>query len=267
MNSRWLVTAVFAAGMIGLGILALVYHDFALVWQPVPPSAPGRTLLAYASGVLMLLGGAGLLFRSTAPWSMRILFPYLMIWVLLKVPALVVAPDVEANWLGTGELTVLLTGGWVLFDRLARGKNPSRLARMLFAVSLLPIGLSHLVYVKATVDLVPSWLPFRTGWAYFTGIAHMAAGVAMLLSIVPRLAATMEAAMLSLFTLLVWVPKIVATPTARLPWTAFFISWAITAAAWVVAESNAIFDSWRLWPPQHHPPERARSSIGRASDS
>jgi hypothetical protein len=63
----------------------------------------------------------------------------------------------------------------------------------------------------------------------------MACGFGVLLSILPCVAALSEAAMLSLFTLLVWVPAIVAAPKARLPWTAFFISWAITAAAWVVA--------------------------------
>src|ERR1700690_4674626 len=104
---------LFAIGMIGLGILALVYGDFAMVWQPVPAGVPGRTALAYASGLIMLLGGIGLLFRTTTAWSARILFPYLIIWLLLKVPALVVAPQMEAVWLGFGELAVLLTGGWV----------------------------------------------------------------------------------------------------------------------------------------------------------
>jgi hypothetical protein len=57
----------------------------------------------------------------------------------------------------------------------------------------------------------------------------------VLLSILPRVAAFTEATMLSLFTLLIWVPAIFAAPKQRLPWTAFFISWAITAATWVVA--------------------------------
>jgi uncharacterized membrane protein len=239
---------LFAVGMMGLGILALIYGDFALVWQPVAPWVPGRTGLAYASGLLMLLSGVGLLFRATAAWSIRILFPYLVIWALLKVPALVVAPQMEAVWVGIGELVVLLAGGWILFAKLgalpagskltfATGENGVRIARVLFAVSLLPIGLSHIVYVKQTADLVPAWLPFRTGWAYLSGAGHMAAGLGVLFSILPRIAARAEAGMLSIFTLLVWIPAIVAEPTKRLPWTAFFISWAITAAAWVVASN------------------------------
>src|SRR5271163_227393 len=106
---------LFAVGMIGLGILALVYGDFALVWQPVASWVPGRTAFAYASGVLMLLVGAGLLFSSTVKWSVRILFPYLIAWTLLKVPSLVVAPQIEGVWLGIGELVMLLAGGWTLF--------------------------------------------------------------------------------------------------------------------------------------------------------
>jgi hypothetical protein len=45
--------------------------------------------------------------------------------------------------------------------------------------------------------------------------------------------------MISLFTLLVWAPAIVAAPRARLPWTAFFISWVIGSAAWVMAQNIA----------------------------
>jgi hypothetical protein len=55
----------------------------------------------------------------------------------------------------------------------------------------------------------------------------------------PRLAAMAEAGMISLFTLLVWGPAILAGPRTRLPWTAFFISWALASAAWVVVQNIA----------------------------
>jgi uncharacterized membrane protein len=248
MRDDRVALAVFAAGMVGLGILALIYGDFALVWQPVAAWVPGRTALAYGSGVLMVACGVGLLFRATSAWAVRILFAYLIVWVLLKVPALVVAPQIEGVWLGVGELTVLLAGGWVLFARtsdlregsvwgFATGDRGVRAATILFAVSLIPIGLAHLVYGKQTADLVPAWLPYRLGWAYLTGVGQIACGVGVLSGIYPRVAAAVEAGMLSLFGLLVWAPAIAAAPRTRLPWTAFFITWAIAAGAWVVAGS------------------------------
>jgi len=82
-------------------------------------------------------------------------------------------------------------------------------------------------------------LLFRAGWAYLTGVGHIAAGLAVFFSVLPRLAAFSEAAMIGVFALLVWAPKIVAAPHERLPWTAFFILWAIASAAWVVAQTVA----------------------------
>jgi len=93
--------------------------------------------------------------------------------------------------------------------------------------------------VKQTAELVPAWLPYRVGWAYLTGAGQIACGLGVLFSIFPRVAATAEAGMISLFTLLVWGPAILAAPMTRLPWTAFFISWAIASAAWVVAQNIA----------------------------
>ena len=91
---------LFVIGLIGLGVLALVYADFALVWQPVPAWIPARTAVAYASGVLMLLLGVGLLIPPSRAWAARILFPYLILWGLLKVPDVVAKPAVEGSWLG-----------------------------------------------------------------------------------------------------------------------------------------------------------------------
>jgi len=97
------------------------------------------------------------------------------------------------------------------------------------------VGLSHFAYLSLTVPLIPTWLPFRTGWAYFTGACHLAAGVGVLFGVLPRLAAQLESLMLALFTIIVWIPRVVAAPRTPLNWTEIWISWALTAAAAVVA--------------------------------
>jgi uncharacterized membrane protein YphA (DoxX/SURF4 family) len=113
---------------------------------------------------------------------------------------------------------------------------------MLFGVSLIPIGLSHIVYTKQTVDLIPVWSPFRAGLAYLTGVGQICCGVAVLFSILPRFASLIEAAMVGLFAMFVWIPPILASPKARLPWTALFITWFFASSAWVVSAQRI---SWR----------------------
>jgi uncharacterized membrane protein len=112
-----------------------------------------------------------------------------------------------------------------------------RAGQILFALALPAIGLSHMVYLNQTAPLIPSWLPFHVLLAYFTGAAYIAAGVGILFGVLPRLAATLTAIMVSLFTLLVWVPMVIAAPTSRGDWSEFCVSTAITGAAWAVAES------------------------------
>jgi uncharacterized membrane protein len=244
----------FAIGIIGLGLLALAFGDFVEVGQTVPAGVPGRAVLAYASGIVMVLGGIGLLLRPTRAWSVRIMLPFLILGFLVQAPTLVMPPFVEVNWESIGEIAVLVSGMWVLFATqsglgegsrfaFATGERGLRIARIVFGAWLLPIGISHFAYLQNTVSLVPAWLPFRTGWAYLGGAGHFAAGLGVLFSVVPRLAAAMEAGMLAIFTVLVWLPKIVATPMGgRGLWTEFVVSWTITAAAWLVAGSFATKD-------------------------
>src|SRR2546421_2420071 len=106
---------LFVAGLIGLGVIALIVGDFAMVWQPVPDSVPARHAVAVGTGALMILLGLGLSFRATRAWAVRILLPYLVVWAALKIPAVVVAPKMGAGYLGVGGLTLLLLGGWTLF--------------------------------------------------------------------------------------------------------------------------------------------------------
>ena len=239
---------LFVAGLIGLGIIGVIVRDFAMVWQPVPEWVPARHAVAIGTGALMILLGAGLSYRASRAWAARILLPYLVVWASLKIPAVVVAPKMEAVYLGLGELTLLLSGGWTLFAHFAElapgsalgflaGERGIRMARYLFAVSIVPIGLSHLVYAEITAGFVPHWLPYRVGWAYLTGAGQIASGLGVLFNVLPGVAAWAEAGQIALYTLLVWGGAILSAPKTRLAWTGFFISWILGAAAWVVAQN------------------------------
>jgi uncharacterized membrane protein len=251
--------SLFSAGLIALGTLSVIYRDFAYTWQPVPAFHPGRDVLAVACGLFMIVAGVGLLFRATVNTAVRSIFPFLLAWLCLKVPALIAMPRIEGVWLGFGEIGMLVAGGWVLFARFSglentaffwriTGTNGIRIAQIIFGLAVLPVGLAHMVYSKVTARLIPWWMPFRMGLAYLTGIGQIACGVAILFSTWRRTAALIETGMLALFAFLVWGPNtwIAATPKmagappgTRFPLTAFLITWVIGASALLVAGDRA----------------------------
>lgn len=244
------VRILFALGMMSVGVLTLALGYSVLLFGPVSAAwIPWLKAIGYASGVLMVGTGAGLVLERSAPVATRILLPFLMVWTLSRIPVVISDPGREISWFAVGEIAVLAAGAMVLFTTLVKLREGSslrrvtrehglRTARLLFALSLLTFGLSHFFeFAARTVSLVPAWLPFRTEWAHLTGAAQIAAGLGVLFSIYPRLAAAMEASMLSVFTLLVWVPAVVANARLHSNWGEFLFTFALAGAAWVVTES------------------------------
>ncbi len=240
---------LFALGLAGLGLLSLRFDDFALVWQPVPANVPHRETLAYLSGGLLLIGGIGMFRRRTAAWSALVLTLFALSWLLLlQVPRVAANPLNEGMWLGFGENLLLATGGWCLYAVLSRrgkdspapftvGNAGLRAGQLLFGIALPLIGLSHFVYAQGTASMVPAWLPHHIAFAYLTGAGHILAGIGIVFSVFPRLAATLEALMLSLFVILIHIPGVVGAPHDRLQWTMVFVATAFTGAAWALAGS------------------------------
>jgi uncharacterized membrane protein YphA (DoxX/SURF4 family) len=131
----------------------------------------------------------------------------------------------------------MVAATWVLYAWFAGGGEKNLfIARVFYGLALIPFGVAHFTNLKDTTPLIPGWLPLHVFWAYFTGGAFIAAGMAVLTGVFARLAATLSAWEIGLFTLIVWVPTVVAGPTAS-QWTEFVTSWVLMAAAWVVADS------------------------------
>lgn len=236
--------AVYAVIMIALGILGMFRSEYAVVWQPIPQSLHALT---YVCCFISLACGIGLLWPRASISAARGLLVYLLLWLLLlRVPGIFIAFNVEFWWAAC-KIAVMGAAAWVLYvwfaadwDRrhlsFATGEKGLRLARVLYGLALIPFGIAHFLYPKETASLVPRWIPWHMAWVYFTGGAYIAAGVAVIVGVCARLAAALSALQTGLFTLLVWVPIAMAHPNAfQRSETA--VSAALTAAAWVVADS------------------------------
>jgi uncharacterized membrane protein len=232
MRNLGLGRVVFAATLVAVGVAGLLAGDFVGVWDGVPKGTPARAGLAVLCAVASLAAGAGLLWQRTALATARALLLYLVLWALLFKGRFVLSqPLTEGTWQSLGENAVLVAGVWVLCEW------DVRIARVIYALAMIAFGLSHFVYVDLTTPLVPAWLPWHLGWAYFTGAAYLAAALGLLSGVGARLAAVLSTLQMGGFTLLVWVPMALSGPMTPFRRGEFILSWALTAAGWVVADS------------------------------
>ena len=232
-RSQW----VFAATLIALGILGLVTGGYVSIWTGVPKSLPGRELLFQVSCVVSLATGAGLMLQRTGPIAARVLLAYLVIWMLcFRVYPALQAPTVMISWWPVGESAVMVGAAWIVAIANGAHSRP-RLARVLYGLGLIPFGVAHFFYLKETVDLVPAWLGEPTMWAYLTGAAYVAAGVAIVIGVLPRLAAVLVLWQMALITAIVWIPMMIWGKPSAFQWSEIVDSWTLTIAGWVVAES------------------------------
>jgi uncharacterized membrane protein len=240
---------VFAVLMTAFGLVGFIEGKFAPIWAPVPHAMPAREVLIYLCATIALACGVGLLVKRTAAISSLALFAFLFIWMLaFKAPFILRAPLEEGSYQSIGENAVGVAAAWVLVTWFASeaekqrfgfvfGDMGLRLARVLYGLALIAFGFSHFFYVNLTTPLVPMYLPFHDAWAYITGGAYLAAGVAIIAGVFARLAAVLVAVQIALITLLVWAPIVAAGNISAGHWQETVVSCAITAGAWLMADS------------------------------
>ena len=236
---------VYGLGIMALGAVCLALGDFH-PGQPVPKDFPGRTMLAYAVAAFMLVAGGAMEWRRTLPRAAAAITAYFAFVVVILLNGRVLLAH-YAEFLPYESIAIQLAitaGGLIVYANSANidaamAARLTHIGRVAFGLCLLVFGTAHFVYMNLTAPLIPKWLPpTQEFWAYATGIAHIAAGVAILTGVQARLAAILLTVMFASFTVLVHVPMLLATPSNWV-WNENAVNIALIGAAWVVADSLA----------------------------
>jgi uncharacterized membrane protein len=248
MRSVRLSQVFFAIAAASLAVWSLWYRHFA--WQSVPAWFPWPGAWVYGSALILLAASVGLCLTRTSSASVLVIGAYLAIVAVLSVPQIFAQPLGVGAWYPFCEALTSLVGAWLLYVLLQREASAPLAAggavyaaQVSFGLTCVFYGWSHFAYADYTASMVPAWLPGHLPFAYLTGAGHIAAGVAIIVGILPGLAATLEATMMSLFGLLVWVPSFFAQPRpkwAAVPenqWSELVVNLLLAAAAWIVAIS------------------------------
>jgi uncharacterized membrane protein len=234
---------LYGLGAIALGAVGIVWGDFALQWQPVAPWFPGRTVLAYLFGAVLVIAGACVNDfnpsedrRGVALGAAALAGLYSVVVVFMHGPLIFQHPGSLAAWSGAAEQATLVAGGLAAYACLTQRLNAGKIAVTLMGVCLVIFGVAHFLYLDFTASMVPAWLPGgQKFWAAATGAGHIAAGVAFLTGVQRRLAAFAITAMFGSFSILVHLPLLLADPKAHMSWVMNAVNLALTGAAWAVA--------------------------------
>lgn len=235
---------VYAASAVVLGLVGLVWGDFAAVWQPVPTGPPARTVLAYLTALLFIACGAGLLWRRSARVSACVLAVLYFVFAVLWLPRVAAYPRALGVWNGVFEQLALVAAAVTYFAAASAPNDTTRqwqrTMRLLFGVCLLSFGATHFAALKETATLVPPWLPPSPRfWAAATGVFHLAAGLAILSNRKAVLASRLFTAMLIGFGVLVWAPRLIANIHVHQVWAGNAVNFTLIGAAWLMADAIA----------------------------
>lgn len=236
----------FGLGIFALGFTFLVWGDF-LAGQTVPNNLPHRTALAYTVAAFLLCAGAALQFRWSAAFSAAAVAAYYTLIVVILMNGRVLLAHYAVY--GTYEeiaLQLAIAAAALLVYAASATLTPVTAARLtligqlVFGLCALIWGGAHFLYMNLTAPLVPKWLPpSQVFWGYLTGVAFLAAGLAILSRIQARLAAILLTLMLGTFTVLVHIRILLTDHRTPFNWTELALNLTLLGAAWIVADSFA----------------------------
>jgi hypothetical protein len=109
------------------------------------------------------------------------------------------------------------------------------LCNLCFAIPLAVFGAEHLSGAKFIMLGVPSYMPWRLFWAYFVGFALLAASLSIATKIQVRWSGLLFGIMMFLFVAMVHIPRVLASPGDRIPWTIVIREMSFAGGAWILA--------------------------------
>jgi hypothetical protein len=223
---------VFGVAALAFGLITLAWHDYNDRHQ--------LHHIVYASAAALIFGGASIQFRRTAKAGTAVLGVAYLISVLLCVPGIVAAPQIYNSWGNFFEQFSLLTGAAIVYARLSSTWSPetlNRIGRILLGICAASFTLEQAIYLDATANLVPRWVPpTQMFWAVTTTVLFALAAVGLLTNRMALLASRLLTIMVMSFGLIVWVPLVLSNPHNHANWSENAETFEIAGAVWILAD-------------------------------
>jgi uncharacterized membrane protein YphA (DoxX/SURF4 family) len=213
----------YALAMAGVGVHQLFYADFCnFIFPAWPHPIRGYAVLACLSSAGLIVAGIAIMIEKQARKLSLILGVVLLLMTLLgQVPfEYLVIPYKKTHlalWVNPLK-ELALAGGAFCVAGSSPGTGPVVLekfipaGRFFFCTTMICFGCCHFLYTHTISVSVPSWIPGHDFWAYFTGAALIAGGVAIVINAWLKPAALLMGAMIFFWFLFVHIPDAVKRP-------------------------------------------------------
>jgi len=98
------------------------------------------------------------------------------------------------------------------------------------------------MYANFVATLVPAWMPGRLFWAYFVGVAFVAAAIGAVVPKRTRPTGILLGILFFLFVVTLHIPRIAAHSRDGNEWTSGFVALAMCGGAWILAGATSLED-------------------------
>ena len=237
---------MFALGIISLGVLQFFARDYvlgrppAITWPAWATAMPGKLTWAYMSGILVIIAGLAIILNKKARVAA------IFIGVLFLAYSFLVRHLTAMSDTGNGYKSLALGGGaFIIAASLIEKEKPGpakSLANKFVLTGCIFIslfffwaGIAHFKFDEFVINFIPAYIPGRTFWAYFCGIALMAGAAGLIFTQTRKLAAALSGLMILLWFVLLHIPRTVQAPQDFNEWMGVFESFSFSGILFVLA--------------------------------
>jgi hypothetical protein len=129
---------------------------------------------------------------------------------------------------------------WAVRTEIAQARGLDKvvaLSNLCFALPLAVFGAEHLAATKGIAMGVPSYVPWHLFWAYFVGVALLAASLSIATKIQVQWSGLLFGIMMFLFVAMMDIPGTLADPKNRISWTLLLRELSFGGGGWILAGS------------------------------
>ncbi len=253
-NLKGIGKVFYGIGIAGIGVLHFVFPWFRPVLAPIPAEdTQNITALIYLIGAALTISGFYIASSSKVRTVALLLgWALLLFLVIGHLPnRLTNNPGMLGMWSDTLKL-LALSGGALMIARIFPDNRSlgslsfldkiAPYGRYFFGIMLFLFGIDHFLYADFVKGLVPGWVPGAEFWTYFTGVALIGAGLAIIINFKPRTISLLLATMLFLWLILLHIPRALVAPMTDNgnEWTSVFecLAFAGMALLWPYANNR-----------------------------